>query len=141
MKRRIKILFYTLFYQFISIVRKRPKHGYYLFLDDERIPDEVFRYAGNLMYLKYRWIIVRSHRKFVKTIIKKGVPQFISFDHDLSDVKSEREMTGYDCAKWLSAYCMNNKKQISKYAIHTSNTVGAQNIETYLQNHIKHTGL
>lgn len=82
-----------------------------LFLDDERDPP---RDGGN-------WHIVRSYDEFVNYINENGIPQHISFDHDLGDGK-----TGYDCVKWLLT-----DRKLPKgftYYVHSQNPVGRENI-------------
>lgn len=89
-----------------------------LFLDDIRYPKSE------------EWIIVRSYSDFVKWIEDNGVMDlYISFDHDLDDVKDNREYTGYDCAKWLCEYCWENGLPIPKWNIHSANPVGKSNID------------
>lgn len=44
------------------------------------------------------------------------------------------EKTGYDCAKWLVEYCINNNKSLPKYAIQSANPVGRENINSLLTN-------
>lgn len=124
---------------------------YNLFLDDERNPSDV-----NWVMLPYKvnWEIVRTYNEFKNMILKKGVPAFVTFDHDLSDyqqkIPSEEdsyeyddgdlkktytsiEMTGYDCAKWLAEYCYNFSKQFPEFQVHSMNPVGQKRIRDYLE--------
>ena len=56
-----------------------------LFLDDVRVPYDVFRMNINPLYENDSdWVIVRSYYEFVNYIEKFGLPMYISFDHDLS---------------------------------------------------------
>ena len=56
-----------------------------LFLDDVRVPYDVFRMYINPLYENDSdWVIVRNYYEFVNYITKFGRPDFISFDHDLS---------------------------------------------------------
>ena len=115
---------------------------YNLFLDDCR----------HSTYLKdtKTWTTVRSYNEFVDIISKKGLPRFISFDHDLAfehytdpkegiQYNDYKEKTGYDCAKWLMEYCDQNKLLIPDFQVHSANPVGKKNIiqllETYRNNH------
>lgn len=83
-----------------------------LYLDDVRNP----KTEG--------WTIVRNYDEFVKDIEENGLPDEISFDHDLGeDIK-----TGYDCAKWLCNYCWTNGIPIPTYNVHSANPVGRDNI-------------
>lgn len=114
---------------------------YYLFLDDIRQPEDVLNYIKEPrrsslydMYISNRWEIVRSYDEFVNVLTQKGRPDFVSFDHDLGDVTNpEREMTGYDCAKYLVEYCMVNDEFLPRYFIHSQNPVGRSNIEHALK--------
>lgn len=55
--------------------------GYNLFLDDERNPGDV-RWVGlpNVV-----WEVVRNYDEFVKIVTSFGVPDYVTFDHDLAD--------------------------------------------------------
>ncbi len=124
---------------------------YNLFLDDIRQPWE----AGNYMlpvdvrkfYRLYDWVIVRNYKEFVETITEKGLPDLVSFDHDLADIHydpttwtesfSYEEETGYDCAKWMVNYCMENHLPMPNYLVHSMNPTGAENILRYLNNYKK----
>ncbi len=75
------------------------------------------------------WTIVRDYDEFVKFIEKNGLPDEISFDHDLG----ENTKTGYDCAKWLCEYCWMNGIPIPPYNVHSANPVGRDNIIGILQ--------
>ena len=128
---------------------------YNLFLDDVRIPENCASYAflygirGDI-YIDEKWIIVRSYDEFTKYISKNGLPQLISFDHDLGDEHysmldktdcsdwndyyetHDREMTGYDCAKWLIEYCLDNGEELPQYVVHSMNSIGRKNIKDLL---------
>jgi len=143
----------------LSFFQKRnQKEGYYLFLDDNRIPKDVFKYSGDSDYIRLRWTIVRSYNEFVSTIKKKGLPSLASFDHDLADTHTKyffdnggyanppdpskanfTEKTGMDCAKWIVEFCMDNNLKLPKYKVHSKNPCGRENITFYLQNYLKHS--
>jgi hypothetical protein len=112
-----------------------------LYLDDIRTP----KTDG--------WIILRTYNEFVNWITKNGLPDEISFDHDLDYEHIKyyfnngghenppnpqevefREKTGYDAAKWLCDYCWSNGLPIPKWNVHSANPVGSKNIEFILQN-------
>jgi hypothetical protein len=44
------------------------------------------------------------------------------------------EKTGYDAAKWLIEFCMDNEVVLPKFLVHSQNPVGRENIELYLAN-------
>jgi hypothetical protein len=45
---------------------------------------------------------------------------------------SFKEKTGYDCAKWLVNYCLDNNQKLPNFIIHSMNPVGTKNISDYL---------
>jgi len=123
-----------------------------VFLDDVRVPYDVFRLNINPLYEKNEdWVIVRNYYEFINYITKFGLPEFVSYDHDLSfdhyleenqsdiDYENLEEKTGYDACKWLCKYCLENDLPIPSYYVHSANPVGKKNIETYLENFKKHS--
>jgi hypothetical protein len=122
-----------------------------LFLDDIRVPYDVFKTTINPIFENNEdWAIVRDYHQFVNYITKFGLPDFISFDHDLSyehyleenqsDIEygSLIEKTGYDASKWLVNYCEENDLRLPEFYVHSANPVGKKNIECYLENFKKH---
>ena len=127
-----------------------------LFLDDLRNPkDGIGLVPSNLnqFYWANDWAIVRCYDEFVSYITKNGLPDFISFDHDLADdhyvayMELQKghlegsvptEKTGFECAKWLVDFCLDNDGQIPDFIVHSANPVGKKNIESYLANAQKH---
>lgn len=121
-----------------------------LWLDDYRDPMEgqwlVFSPIKESAY-EVHW--VKSYNEFVGWIQGNGLPTAICFDHDLADehkidldeYEGERmiytEKTGYDCAKWLVNYCLDNKKDLPLYNIQSGNPVGKKNIDELLKNFIE----
>jgi hypothetical protein len=120
-----------------------------LFLDDIRNPKDcangLVPVNFNKFYWENDWIIVRSYNEFVDWIVKNGLPDFISFDHDLADEHYtmdfdkilnavQGEKTGYECAKWLGNYCIDNGKKLPDFVVHSQNPVGKLNIQGYLDN-------
>ena len=101
-----------------------------LWLDDYRDPrkddwGKVFSPIGSTNNI----IWVKSYEEFTQYINNNSLPDGICFDHDLGE-----EKTGYDCAKWLVNYCMNNNLQLPVYAIQSANPVGKENIDKLLTN-------
>jgi len=121
---------------------------YNLFLDDVRSPAGAFIHTSNPYYLDRVWIIVRSYDDFVKRIVDRGLPEIVSFDHDLADVHYDpstwtegfvyHEKTGMDCAKWLVNHCLDTGKQFPKWYVHSQNPVGGKNIKALIENYLKH---
>ncbi len=115
--------------------------NYNLFLDD-------IRYPQNVTYTKIpdvKWIIVRNFDDFVYTISTFGIPDNISFDHDLGIKSMEEfnknglnydynnigeEKTGLHCALYLKEILNKKKYKWPNIFIHTINPVGLHNIKT-----------
>lgn len=119
--------------------------SYNLFLDDERTPQRI----DWVKLPDVPWVIVRSYESFIGHISKFGLPDIISFDHDLADEHYERyfdakgnggtyryeglkHKTGRDAALWLVRYCETFQKPIPQYFCHTKNEYGEQNIRAIL---------
>lgn len=125
-----------------------------LWLDDYRDPFDkkidwmVFSPIGRNVNV----IWVKTYDEFVNYITNHGLPDGISFDHDLADEHYResmydkdghysnyyndgtfKEKTGYDCAKWLTNYCLQNNIQIPTYGVHSANPIGKQNIISILE--------
>lgn len=135
---------------------------YHLFLDDVRMPGHVTWI--NLPDAVYE--VVRNYKQFVKTIETHGVPEFVTFDHDLADEHYKHmildcqenakfkklfevadeikphdygpEKTGYECAKWLVDYCHDNATKFPEFTVHSMNPVGTERIKQYIENAKKH---
>lgn len=97
------------------------------------------------------WTIVRNYDDFVKYITENGLPDEISFDHDLGDdiarenvengmskrkarLLKKDSKSGYDCAKWLCEYCWGNGLPLPTWNVHSANPVGRDNIIAILEN-------
>ena len=72
---------------------------------------------------------VYNYEEFVDYLERKGLPDFISFDHDLGE-----DLSGYDCAKYLVEYCLEHQLPLPDYQVHSQNPVGKENIERLLEN-------
>lgn len=72
---------------------------------------------------------IKTYDEFVFYILKNDIPDGISFDNDLGEEKE-----GYDCAKFLVNYCIDNNKKLPKYNVHSYNTVARENINNILTN-------
>lgn len=111
-----------------------------LFLDDLRNPDEAVNPLG-----VQKWIIARSVPQAREITAARGAPTVVSFDHDLGRVEGD---DGYEFAKWLvekDLDAMERGKHFLpadfKFQVHSANPIGAQNIESLLNNWLrfKHT--
>ena len=130
---------------------------YKLFLDDIREPINAFAYTRWEEFLKDDWVIVRDYNQFVNVIElqwkeNNTFPEIIAFDHDLDDQhylpqplwgddynkwaeeQNFEEKTGYDCAKWLVDFCIDNDLELPQWYCHSMNPSGRDNINIYLRN-------
>ena len=118
-----------------------------LWLDDLRNPflDEEGKVPNGNDKWNINWVL--NFEQFTKWIEMYGLPDAISFDHDLatehytpeyfwSDYNASKkyqewkksfytEFTGEHCAKWLVHYCNTNKLHLPMYYIHSANPIGA----------------
>lgn len=122
--------------------------SYNLFLDDVRRPKDAFNYMHLPVYNLEEWIIVRNYYAFITLVEKKGIPNIISFDHDLADIHYKEqnfdyddenyEKTGYHCAKWLIYYCIDNNLELpNEIIVHSMNPYGSQNIKSLFESYLK----
>lgn len=120
---------------------KESKGGVLVWIDDIRDPQEQIwqnwikkNFGTNDFDITW----VKSYKEFVEFVDKNGLPSNVSFDHDLGDVEDpDNEKTGYDCAKYIVDYCMDNDRDIPNYRIQSDNGPGKENIDKYLQNYHK----
>lgn len=126
-----------------------------LFLDDIRHPYDAFKHTQETMFLQWEWVVVKNFAEFTNWIRRNGVPDFVSFDHDLHDLhytppkywndlevskafQQERgygdEPTGKECAVWLVSHCHSVGKPLPKWYCHSQNPIGRERIEGVLRN-------
>ena len=97
---------------------------YKLFLDDERFP------VGD------DWVIARNIDDFMDTISIRGIPAYISFDHDLGD----NTPNGHQIVQKMIDFMMNNDLDFPvgfDYYVHSQNPVGKKNIESLMDGFMK----
>lgn len=112
---------------------------YHLFLDDFRVPSEVTWVA----LPRVAWVMARNYNEFVKCIRERGIPIYVTFDHDLAeahyptkvqtgkeiiDYDSMKEKSGYHYAQWLINYCREKGVKLPNWNVHSHNNVGRNNI-------------
>ncbi len=112
--------------------------SYNLFLDDIRIPPMAYGIVPFEGYRTLSWIIVRDYEEFVKCISDRGLPEIVSFDHDLADEHYTQsavytERTGDSCARWLVEYCVLHGYGLPDWYVHSMNPIGRENIKSTLQ--------
>ena len=82
------------------------------------------------------FIIVRSFEEAVNYMKENGIPEYISFDHDLGIKENGKlEKTGLDIAKWIINQDLNGDLVIPEnfeFNVHSANPVGANNIKDLL---------
>jgi len=103
-----------------------------LWLDDIRDPADIrmdwLAYSPIGKEVQVIWL--KDYYQFTNWINEKGLPDGICFDHDLG----EDTPTGYDCAKWLVDYCLDNQKLPPLWSSQSANPVGKANINRLLMN-------
>lgn len=120
---------------------------YNLFLDDVRLPNNVTWVA---LPENQHYTVVRNYQEFVDIVTLRGLPKFVTYDHDLSDAHygdglhgdainydKYAEKTGYDCAKWLVAECQKLGVKHPPYQVHSMNPIGKKNIISYVESYNK----
>lgn len=105
-------------------------------------------------------IWVRDYDEFTDWIIKNGLPDAISFDHDLApehytppeywddylasktyqESKTYEIPNGFDCAWWLTQYCWLKKLDLPLWYVHSANPVGADKIKDCLNRYVENEG-
>jgi len=101
-----------------------------MYLDDLRTPKDEFDF------------VVRSHDEAITIIKKYGIPNFISFDHDLGvDEEGKLLKSGYDLAKWIVDSDLDKRHKLPpnfSFKVHSQNPVGKQNIISLLESYLKY---
>lgn len=100
-----------------------------LYLDDIRTPKSS------------DFIVVRSYDEAIEFVKKNGIPEYISFDHDLGcDENGDVLKSGHDFAKWLVDMDIENVYKFPnnfEFSVHSANPIGRNNIESILNNYIQ----
>lgn len=105
----------------------------YLFLDDERVPEDVTW----VLLPPGQPIIVRTQDEFELRLILMGIPDHISFDNDLGDGFGE----GIECAKWMTERIMDGDLILPDnftFTVHSKNPVAADRIQNLLDSFIRY---
>jgi len=150
---------------FLREQKSRHKGDVLLWLDDIRNPflsNYKYQYPHLKMYhdmyfnnyRKCQIVWVQNYNQFEAWIYENGLPEDISFDHDLADEhytppkywndyqaskeyqdkQNYQEKTGMNCAKFLINYCMDYNKRLPGFFCHSANPVGKDNILGLLNN-------
>ena len=106
-----------------------------IWLDDMRDPTDLrmdwLAYSPIGREVEVIWL--KDYYQFRNWILKNGLPDGICFDHDLG----EDTPSGYECAKWLVNYCLDNKLSPPVWSSQSANPVGKANINRLLRNFIR----
>lgn len=97
---------------------------YKLFIDDERFP------IGD------DWVIARSSQEATNFLKEKGLPIYISFDHDLGG-----DDTSIKYINNLVDFLADNNLKLENnfdYYVHFQNPIGAGNIKNIMENILKY---
>lgn len=86
-------------------------------------------YRQNMANTEIQWTSVSNFSQFKNYIETRGVPDFVSLDHDLGRDKENQAKksaglyvaTGADCALFLVSYCLRNGIAIPPNYIHSAN--------------------
>lgn len=130
--------------------------SYNLFLDDIRDPSQavLHDYGVSLCTCSgihhSEWVVVRSHDDFVHAIENNGLPNVVSFDHDLCfehmrhyfDVTRDigvieygnlKTPTGKASAEYLVKECRRQNAPLPTFFIHSANEIGRAEIGKVLR--------
>jgi len=112
---------------------------YNLFIDDERWPSDAT--WAEWYGVRDDWFVARDWPEVLNLIETYGMPDFISFDHDLGP--EEVTLNGYEIVQKIVEGDMDGKWKIPEnfqFTVHSQNPIGKRNIEGLLVNYIKHMG-
>ena len=101
---------------------------YSMFLDDERFPPEDARC----------WVLARSSSEAIRLVETYGLPDYISFDHDLGGEDTSRVFV-----KWLMNKVIDGKIRIPPefgFYVHSQNPVGRDWIFNNISSLVYHFG-
>lgn len=104
------------------------KYFAHIWLDDFRPPAIQDPYKESIAWAKTYDEFVNQ----VKAFGDKISNCIVHFDHDLGEGKD-----GYDCAKWLIDWCLENGYDVPDYDIQSANPVGRQNIASVFETYRK----
>lgn len=130
-----------------------------LWLDDQRDPYKYLRtkstsatfarnkqFYDNLMQTyDVNFVWVKNLYQFIEYIEENGLPEFVSFDHDLNNrgggegLSDEQKLSnnGVNCAKWLVNYCKKTGQPLPKFYVHSANPKHGPEITKVLNNENK----
>ncbi len=126
-----------------------------LWLDDIRDPKDIiwidWMIDNGINPNEFNITWVKSYDEFTNWIKKNGLPSLICFGHDLGEdvakgrvskgmskrqarILKRETLSGFDCAKWLIEFCLDNELNAPEFKIQSANPVGAENIKGLIEN-------
>lgn len=132
------------------------KNNFKLFLDDIRMPQDAWIYSERVQMLQKsktqsrEWTIVRNYEDFCEFIDKSGIPEMVSFDHDLCDehikhyfdfasknryidYSNLKTKTGKHCAEYFLDKWKIAGKPSTQIYVHSANRWGQVEIKNVLK--------
>src|SRR5210317_630558 len=128
-----------------------------LYLDDKRVPVKAIPGHED-------WVVVKNFDEFKDYILENGVPDYISFEHDLHEEHVQDYVnyqgqgimainygdftveTGLDCLKWLCEHIQEDhekgegKLKLNLVGIHSFNNLGVENLRHMANSFKEHMG-
>jgi len=95
-----------------------------MFIDDERFP------------VYETFVICRSSDEAIKFMEQNGIPEEISFDHDLGG-----DDTSIKVINWMENALLDGKVEFPEnfqYSVHSQNPIGAANIRNKMEGLVAH---
>lgn len=120
--------------------------SYKLFIDDD--PSRAVGHFVPEKHWSGEWVRAASFNEMVAVVSRRGMPELVSYDHDLSDEHYDpevpqsdyREKTGLDCAKWMaSAFRELGMIHPHPFLVHSMNPGGKANILSFLRWDAQHS--
>lgn len=127
--------------------------SYNLFLDDLRNPVDAYLYDEKTSLFeatfKLDWVTVRDYDSFVQCITERGLPDIVSFDHDLHfehvrhyaehtigtgyiEYEIFKHKTGKHAAEFLVNFVKQTNNLMPVCFVHSANDHGRRNIKQVL---------
>lgn len=122
-------------YRYFAEIEKKRKNGREI--TGARLRNSTF-YRENVFNnynVSFEW--VKNIEEFSSYIESNGLPQFISFDRDLTPKNWMKTHDvplpdGLACIKWLKQYCKNTNQQLPKCFVHSANAKRIPEMEAEL---------
>lgn len=112
---------------------------YSIFLDDERLPSQIYPHNTEEVMQRYNMMICRSFEEATNLVRQKGcAPDYVSFDNDLGqDCDGNPLPEGNDFAQWLIDQDLDGVYPLPEhfsFFVHSANIVQSKEIKIKLDN-------